>query len=101
MGKSNLLRRSAEILAGLIIVVTTVVCTTVGIRNAGNTTVQLMSDSESENLNVNEDDAFLAQEGTDGLSSDDISSNMHEGDAYDNGKYQVLPVLWNMIIRKK
>ena len=86
MGKSNLLRRSAEILAGLIIVVTTVVCTTVGIRNAGNTTVQLMSDSESENLNVNEDDAFLAQEGTDGLSSDDISSNMHEGDAYDNSR---------------
>ncbi|NLX76319.1 MAG: SH3 domain-containing protein [Clostridiaceae bacterium] len=48
MGKSNLLRRSAEILAGLIIVVTVVAYTSVGIRNAEGFTEHLISDGEAK-----------------------------------------------------
>ncbi|UZQ86109.1 C40 family peptidase [Thermoclostridium stercorarium] len=54
MDKSNLLKRCAEILAGLMIVTTTVAYTSVGIRNAGSTAIQSVTGKETENRSNDE-----------------------------------------------
>jgi len=56
MDKSSLLRRSAEILAGVIIAATAVVYTTVGIRTAGNTAVKPLTEGEPESLSISDKD---------------------------------------------
>lgn len=83
MGKSSLLRRSAEILGGLIIVLTAVVYTS-GIRIAGNTAVQLVSESGTENLSENEGNNSSYDEGLNELSIEDISLSMLDSSANDS-----------------
>lgn len=82
MSKSSLLRRGAEILAGLIIVVSTIAYTSVSIRNAEDGTAQHKSESGIEDIN-NEGNSSLIAEGTDGLSSENISLNIYDTQSSD------------------
>lgn len=56
MSNSSLLRRGAEILAALIIVISTVAYTSIGIRNAGNSAALLTADGGTENISKKAED---------------------------------------------
>lgn len=73
MDKSSLLKRCAEILAGLIIVATAVVYSAVGVRNAGNVELQSVTDSENGNT-----DNKTSSEETNIDSSDNASLAMND-----------------------
>lgn len=75
MNKSSLLKRGAEVLAGLIIVVTAVIYTTAGIRNAGSS-VALMMDFKAENSDKTKEVEDLASaNAADSTSSEEVALN--------------------------
>jgi len=83
MEKSSLLRRSAEILAGLVIVVTTIAYTSVSIRNAGADALQLMT-SETRNPGDDGNNGLSPEEDISDLSSVDGSLNIDKIEEYEN-----------------
>lgn len=75
MNKSSLLKRGAEVLAGLIIVVTAVIYTTAGIRNAGSS-IALMMDFKAENSDETKEVEDLASaKAADSTSSEEVALN--------------------------
>lgn len=85
MDKSNLLRRCAEILAGVVISATIVVYTLAGINNAGDEALNLMSnDTESPDISLN--DNLLAKEDINKPScGDEVSLSLYESEEDDTG----------------